>query len=31
VLDFFLNTGASFLHLPALVGGAVIGDDEFEF
>ena len=30
-LDFLLHAGADFLDLPALVGGAVVGDDEFEF
>ena len=30
-LDFFLHARADLLHLPALVGRAVVGDDEFEF
>ena len=30
-LDFLLHAGADLLDLPALVGGAVVGDDEFEF
>jgi hypothetical protein len=29
-LDDFLNTRADLLNLPALVGGAVVGDGEFE-
>jgi hypothetical protein len=30
-LDFFLHANAACLHLPTLIGGAVVGDDEFEF
>lgn len=30
-LDLLLHAGANLLELPALVGGAVVGDDEFEF
>jgi hypothetical protein len=30
VLDFFLHACADLLHLPALVGRAVVGDDELE-
>ena len=30
-LDFFLHARAGFLHLPALISRAVVGDDQFEF
>ena len=31
LLDDFLHAGAGFLHLPAFVSRAVVGDNQFEF